>query len=381
VDNCPAGLPAPDRDIIHVPAGTYVLTSGSLDSNGQPLVVTGETNGDCVSAPIIDAGGDNRALTIGSGNSANLVELRCLRFTNGYEDSNGGAIYFLSASQLWMQDIELDNNYSGTGGGGVAFCREDPSDVLIERLDCHDNTSRMGGGCIDSHIPYTLVDSSIYNNTNMFTEGGGIRQTDNIATLENTQINFNVGLFGGGIGLDSWQNNGSSNIVMLGGSLTDNTASYDGGNIYTPATGICDTCNVSLTNVLVLNGTAGRNGGNSFAGAGNKVELNGSSLLTDGTDTSDPFYHDCYGTVELYDTSSVSDPSGCNVVDNTFPPVCGDTVCDQQEDCSSCEVDCGPCSFCGDGTVDLGEECDDGNTTSNDGCSDQCITEMCVAWE
>jgi cysteine-rich repeat protein len=32
-----------------------------------------------------------------------------------------------------------------------------------------------------------------------------------------------------------------------------------------------------------------------------------------------------------------------------------------------------PC--CGDGTVDPGEECDDGNTTSNDGCSSTCETE------
>lgn len=35
--------------------------------------------------------------------------------------------------------------------------------------------------------------------------------------------------------------------------------------------------------------------------------------------------------------------------------------------------------FCGDGNIDvgLGEECDDGNMTSGDGCSDLCIVEFC----
>jgi len=38
-----------------------------------------------------------------------------------------------------------------------------------------------------------------------------------------------------------------------------------------------------------------------------------------------------------------------------------------------------PMEFCGDGSTQagLGEECDDGNTTSGDGCSDVCILEFC----
>jgi uncharacterized protein (TIGR03382 family) len=31
---------------------------------------------------------------------------------------------------------------------------------------------------------------------------------------------------------------------------------------------------------------------------------------------------------------------------------------------------------CGDGFVDSGEECDDGNTLSGDGCSDVCVDEL-----
>jgi len=35
-----------------------------------------------------------------------------------------------------------------------------------------------------------------------------------------------------------------------------------------------------------------------------------------------------------------------------------------------------PAAFCGDGMVDPGEDCDDGNTTSGDGCSAMCMTEV-----
>ncbi|MBA2543955.1 MAG: DUF4215 domain-containing protein [Deltaproteobacteria bacterium] len=35
------------------------------------------------------------------------------------------------------------------------------------------------------------------------------------------------------------------------------------------------------------------------------------------------------------------------------------------------------CLGCGDGTVDVGEECDDRNALPNDGCSPACLTEVC----
>ena len=37
---------------------------------------------------------------------------------------------------------------------------------------------------------------------------------------------------------------------------------------------------------------------------------------------------------------------------------------------------CGPQSTCGDGIVDGGEQCDDGNTQDGDGCSSSCALEQ-----
>lgn len=40
-------------------------------------------------------------------------------------------------------------------------------------------------------------------------------------------------------------------------------------------------------------------------------------------------------------------------------------------------VTCAPPSVCGDSRVDVGEDCDDGNTVDEDGCSDDCVAERC----
>ena len=70
------------------------------------------------------------------------------------------------------------------------------------------------------------------------------------------------------------------------------------------------------------------------------------------------------------------------------PPeiVCGDGHVGGNEECDDgnstsgdgCSSDCKTehICCCGDGIVNAGEECDDGNTTSGDGCSSDCKTEL-----
>jgi hypothetical protein len=57
---------------------------------------------------------------------------------------------------------------------------------------------------------------------------------------------------------------------------------------------------------------------------------------------------------------------------------CGDGTCNGEESCDTCPDDCTNCDpYCGDGVVDvdLGEECDDGNTAPDDGCDEECKIE------
>ena len=103
--------------------------------------------------------------------------------------------------------------------------------------------------------------------------------------------------------------------------------------------------------------------------------------------------------VELCDTTGpggVGPPDGipdfpCDVTFNTPEQVthvcipCGDGIVDSGEQCDDgnnidgdgCSADCQrePTPACGDGNLDPGEQCDDGNTVAGDGCSATCTIE------
>ncbi len=56
-----------------------------------------------------------------------------------------------------------------------------------------------------------------------------------------------------------------------------------------------------------------------------------------------------------------------------FGEVCDDGNLDQTDDCAACQI-----ASCGDGYEYLGEEeCDDGNVDEGDGCDATCVTEEC----
>ena len=72
-------------------------------------------------------------------------------------------------------------------------------------------------------------------------------------------------------------------------------------------------------------------------------------------------------------------------------PECGNGIVDDGESCDdgqnngaagSCAADCqGPAPWCGDGLVQVGESCDDGNLVEADGCNTDCRESGSVLWE
>jgi len=82
---------------------------------------------------------------------------------------------------------------------------------------------------------------------------------------------------------------------------------------------------------------------------------------------------------EVCDDGNQEDGDGCPST-CIKTPVCGDKVLDLGESCDDgnlvngdgCESDCNFRVVCGDGKQDFGEECDDGNSLSGDGC-EQCL--------
>ncbi len=62
--------------------------------------------------------------------------------------------------------------------------------------------------------------------------------------------------------------------------------------------------------------------------------------------------------------------------------LCGDAAVSGTEECeppgtATCDASCRRPSTCGNGAVDAGEQCDDGNRLPGDGCSSRCLTEGC----
>jgi len=75
----------------------------------------------------------------------------------------------------------------------------------------------------------------------------------------------------------------------------------------------------------------------------------------------------------------------CDAGGQCVEPFCGDGTQDAGEQCDDgnnnngdgCSASCTIEPFCGDGITKTGEQCDDGNNTSGDGCTDSCLIEFC----
>ena len=57
--------------------------------------------------------------------------------------------------------------------------------------------------------------------------------------------------------------------------------------------------------------------------------------------------------------------------------ICGDLYCTGSENSGNCPGDCGGGGYCGNGSVENSEQCDDGNNNNGDGCDSNCYWEDC----
>jgi cysteine-rich repeat protein len=103
----------------------------------------------------------------------------------------------------------------------------------------------------------------------------------------------------------------------------------------------------------------------------------------------------CGGKVDLNFVGAPSGSGGTGGTGTMVSATCGDGVIDQGKECDDgntvsgdgCSAECkiepgwtctgepSICSKCGNGVLEAGEECDDGNTVSHDGCSADCKIE------
>jgi cysteine-rich repeat protein len=110
----------------------------------------------------------------------------------------------------------------------------------------------------------------------------------------------------------------------------------------------------------------------------------------------DTAHHSCAGPDQLAACTGVAEGGACHAgsIDGRcfdgvcLPPGCGNRVVEPGEQCDDgnhqsgdgCSADCRSNETCGNGVVDetVGEQCDDGNLVSHDGCNSRCATETAV---
>ena len=441
IDSCPAGS-ATMRDEIELP-DTWDLAlsgaddaslSGDLDALGGAILLRCPSGHACT----LHAHGIDRLIHTGS--TAALALEGAITLTGGCSNgstcmsnvsgsiASGGALYHNSIGLLEIgPGVVFTANTSGTGGG-FAICASSAPAHVLEGFSCTSNLAGTGG-CAQAHVAVQLHEVTITGN--VAGTGGAWSQYNGEAILWDSIVTGNVASSGVGGGLAAhgkWGMTVSGQISMVGGTLASNSASGDGGGAWAgqlQPQGAClagTPCRVVLDDVSVSGNTSDTSGGPTGSGGGiatgtgGRTEARGSTAITTNTDNSSPFAPDCSGPLSLYDSSTLGNTTGCTVDDQRPPPgpVCGDSVVEGSEQCDStpcCALDCtwsaidtacddadvctalsfcdgaGACegsgTVCGDDTLQssCGEQCDDGNTTSNDGCSSSCQTEMCVAWE
>ena len=143
-------------------------------------------------------------------------------------------------------------------------------------------------------------------------------------------------------------------IVLQGRDLiTNDLVRANGGSQSLGGVIALQGCNVTVNQSSEIR-ALGQNGSNTITGSG-QITIRG-KMTTAAGGTNTIVYRDPSMPPSI--TGTVS-PAPVKTVDPTLPPCPGSSAA------------------CGNGTPDPGEECDDGNTTSCDGCSASCRVEGC----
>lgn len=170
----------------------------------------------------------------------------------------GGGIYNDGNGILLINDeTKIHGNYSSCYGGGIFNGKESVNNVKIENVIIKDNScENSGGGLYNANISSSeicnntagwsgggiegtteekiIVDNClIHDNRADFIGAGGINLYNGIIT--NSTISENHGTNGGGIGIenDSFHTN---EVEIINSSITNNTATIDGGGVCSDAT-------------------------------------------------------------------------------------------------------------------------------------------------
>lgn len=222
-------------DTILLSAGTYTLSITGTDEDGAAtgdldIVQSVTITGTGAQSTMIDGGGIDRVFH--TQNTA-ILGLSNVTVQGGVENDHAGGFYIDDTSVLHLTDAIVQNNDGGSGNGGAFHVH---GTLNLNRVLVQGNTARHGAGI---HFHNGTAGGSLTNSTlsgNTATDDGGAIWTNVPINIVHSTITMNSSNAGGGIFADGATVTLSNTIVAGNTAVTanddvDGSFSSDGFNL------------------------------------------------------------------------------------------------------------------------------------------------------
>jgi len=368
-------------DTINVHLGNHRFSGTTADqgedsaSKGDLDIATSVTIvGAGAGTTFVDGNGIDRVFHVIGPASARISGLTIRNGNPGSSDYGGGV---LSSGALTLTNCVVSGNTTGFNGGGLAV--SNPGSLTLRNSTVSDNAAGVNGGglaMIGLGGGFTIVNSTISGNR--ANGGGGGLSVNNDLSL------FNVTLTGNTADNDAsgGANEDGGGIRVIGGNmliqnsiLAGNTdaggvnnpdCSNDGGGIYVAGSGYnlvgkIDGCSGNFTHIGDQTGTIVA-----------PLDPRLAALAGNGGPTQ------THALQAFSPAQNLGDPAGCLDSDGlTVLPTDQRGFARPIPAGGRCDIGAYENGTCGDGAVDIGEACDDGNASNNDSCLNDCSAASC----
>ncbi|HBP19530.1 MAG TPA: hypothetical protein DEA08_17285 [Planctomycetes bacterium] len=271
----PAGdaLVLPPGSKIELAPKVGVVVEGQLiapGSRSQPIEVCGQ---DLSSSARMCEG-----LTVRGPKAS--AKLSFLTIRGGHKDLGGG-LYVTAGAQLRANDCTFAGNHAGKNGGGlyVNGLRNQPAQVLLERVRFVQNHagSEGGGANFNGYVQARLSECGFEKNDAGSFGGGlvtiGFEVARTRVELSKCAFNLNKARWGGALQVGK-----SAELVAKDLHLESNTASREGGALYTRGLSPTEQAHLELEDGRVNHNRASSSGGGLYLGSFSAVELRGTTI-------------------------------------------------------------------------------------------------------
>ncbi|MEO8673236.1 MAG: right-handed parallel beta-helix repeat-containing protein [Tahibacter sp.] len=279
--------------VVHVPAGTYVLTRPPFGDDDEQ---TGDLN---LATPYA---ADQQIIVMGSGIDSTIIDANQIDRGFGIETGRVATI-----AELTVRNGNHPVSYAS--GGGIF----NSGNLTVSHCLIRDNTANYGGGIYNKGV--LNVQNSTIGPNSAYLWGGGLN-LDGTTTIRDSTISGNAADYGGGI------TTYSNALTIVNSTVSDNTATTSGGGIYAFSPGGPFVANVYLYNASIVFNDAdhdhderGGTGGGIFATAGGRFLVD-NTLIAANTQLGGYFDDDCSGTLEVYGFNLFGDLTGCAFTGN-----------------------------------------------------------------